>query len=170
LALAAITGLAFAGPLAAQQPPAAGAPAGQQAPVDAPPIRHIKLTPDHIKQFIAVEPAMAAIAKKYDIKPEDSPKQEVKDELEKTAKANGFANYFEYLDVATNISMSLGGVDENGKAVDPIVQINKEIAEIEAEKSIDAEQKKLILKELAEALDNARLVGQHRAAIEKVLQ
>jgi hypothetical protein len=166
MAVAAVTLLE---PAAAQAPPAQSG--GQSASVDDPPVKHVKLTEKHIKSFIGAEKEMGDVAKKHGVKPTDAPDPKIQAELESVAKKHGFANFADYYDVASNIWMVMGGVDpQTNQPIDAIASINKEIAEIKADTSIPENEKKQILTELGEALDNARLVTKHKAAIEQVLQ
>jgi hypothetical protein len=159
--------LALAGPSAAQQP------AGDA------PFKQVKLTEAQIKGFIGAQGEMAALAQKQDGQQSDQPDPKVQAELEAIAKRHGFQSFVEFDDVAFNISMVMGGLDEQGAFTDPLTSIKKEIEEITADNSIPEKDKKQMLDELNEALkytpslqypENIELVKQNRAEIEKVLQ
>jgi hypothetical protein len=168
-ALVAVLGLALAGPAVAQ------APAGGEQP-----FKQVKLSEAHIKGFIGAQKEMAALAQKQGGQPTDKPDPKIQAELEAIAKRHGFQSFVDFDDVAFNISMVMGGLDpKTGAFTDPITSIKKEIADITADNTIPAKDKKQMLDELAEALkhtpplqypENIDTVKKHRADIEKVLQ
>ncbi len=169
-ALAAVVGLGLvlAGPVSAQ------APQGDEQA-----FKQIKLTDAQIKGFIAAQTDMAALAQNQGGQPTDKPDPKIQAELDAIAKKHGFQSFVDFDDVAFNISMVMGGLDEKGEFTDPIASIKKEIADITADKEIPEKDKKQMLEELNEALkntpplqypENVGAVKKHRAEIEKVLQ
>lgn len=170
-------GAVFAGSAGAQAPTPGTPPSGQGAhqppgpSPDYPPIRHVRLTEKHIKSFLGAEVELADVAKRLGVKPGDPPDPKVKAELEAAAKKHGFADFGEYIDVAQNIDMVFSGIDQaTGKPLDAVVAINNEIAQVKGDANIAAKEKEIILKELGESLDNAKIVAKFRAEIEKVQQ
>jgi hypothetical protein len=161
-------GLVLVGPVSAQAPQG-----GEQ------PFKQIKLTDAHVTGFIAAQTDMAALAQKQGGQPTDQPDPKVQAELDAIAKRHGFQSFVDFDDIAFNISMVMGGLDEQGTFTDPIASIRKEIADITADKEIPEKDKKQMLDELNEALkhtpplqypENVEVVKRHRAAIDKVLQ
>ena len=169
MAVAAVIGLALAGPALAQ------APAGGEQP-----FKQIKLSDAQIKGFISAQKEMAVLAQKQGGQPSDKPDPKIQAELDAIAKRHGFKDFVDFDDVAFNISMVMGGLDpQTGGFTDPIASIKKEIEEIKADKSIPEKDKKQMLDELAEALkhtppmqypENVNIVKKYRGEIEKVLQ
>lgn len=167
--LLAVLGFSALGPASAQAPPG-----GEQ------PFKQIKLTDSHIKGFIAAQTEMAALAQKQGAQPSDQPDPKIQAELDAIAKRHGFQSFVDFDDVAFNISMVMGGLDpQTGAFTDPIASIKKEIADIEADKTIADKDKQQMLAELGEALkntpalqypENVETVKRNRAEIEKVLQ
>jgi hypothetical protein len=115
--------------------------------------KEIKLTDKHIQSFMA---AYKDMAKLYDgANPESDSKMEA--QAEAVVKKNGFANLDEYDDVSFNISMIMPGIDpQTKKFTEPPEQIKKEIAALNANKSISAAEKKEDLAQLEAALKSAK--------------
>ncbi|MEQ1714433.1 MAG: hypothetical protein ABL907_00380 [Hyphomicrobium sp.] len=144
------------------------------------PFKQVKLSDDLIKNFIAAQKDLAALAQKNPPPETDKPDPKIQAELETIAKKHGFASFAEFDDVAFNISFVMGGIDpQSGAFTDQISQIKKEIEDVKADKSVPADQKKQMLDDLAEALkntpplqfpENVEIVKKHRADIAKVLQ
>jgi hypothetical protein len=155
-------------------------PAGAQAPKgDEEQFKQVRLTDAHIKGFIGAQKEMAGLAQKQGAQPSDNPDPKVQAELDAIAKRHGFQSFVDFDDVAFNISMVMGGLDEQGAFTDPVTSIKKEIEDITADKTISEKDKKQMLEELNEALkhtpplkypENVELVKKHRGEIEKVLQ
>jgi hypothetical protein len=110
-----------------------------QAP---PPMKQMALTDKQVEGIIAAHNDIEAIIEKashHNAKP--NPK--VIAQLEAVAKKNGFASYDEYTDVDENISLVLGGFDPATKTyVGSDAVIKSQIAEIEADKKMSAQDKK----------------------------
>jgi hypothetical protein len=120
-----------------------------QAP---PPMKQMALTDKQVEGIIAAHNDIEAIIEKashHNAKP--NPK--VIAQLEAVAKKNGFASYDEYTDVDENISLVLGGFDPaTKKYVGSDAVIKSQIAEIEADKKMSAQDKKQALAGLIMAL------------------
>jgi hypothetical protein len=111
---------------------------------------------------------MNAITDKMPAGPSDKPDPKIQAELESIAKKHGFADFNEYDDVASNISMVMAGIDPQTKAfTDPKVAIKKEIDEVTADKSMPDKEKKQTLDELNDALKTAQPI-QYKENIELV--
>ncbi len=170
-ALVAVVGIGWmlSGPVAAQKP----------AEASDPPFKQIKLTDALVKGFIGAQTEMAALAQKQGGQQTDQPDPKMQAELDSIAKRHGFGSFVEFDDVAFNVSMVIGGLDEQGNFTDPVTSIKKEIEDITADQTLAEKDKKQMLEELNEALkstpppqypDNVEVVKKHRADIEKVLQ
>jgi hypothetical protein len=119
--------------------------------------KQIKLTEKHIQGFMA---AYEDIAKLYDDANSDTPDDpKVEAQAAAVAKKNGFASLAEYDDVLTNITMIMSGIDpQTKKFTEPPDQIKKEIAALQADKSVPEANKKEDLAQLEVALKNAKTV------------
>jgi hypothetical protein len=152
-------------------------PIGGAAPAAAQ-IKQIKLTEKQVQSYIAAQKEMIAVADK--IGDAEKPDAKALAQLEAVAKKHGFKNYAEYEDVATNISIVVTGLDPQTKAfTQPPEVIKREIAAINGDNSIPAEEKKQALAELNDALktakpvqfpENVELVKKYYDRIEAVMQ
>ncbi|HMN50498.1 MAG: hypothetical protein KF794_12020 [Xanthobacteraceae bacterium] len=136
----ALTALAFAAaPAAAQDGP-----------------KEIKLTEKQVQSYIAAQSDINAVTSQIK---GDKPDPKLLAQLEAAAKKHGFANLDELDAVSVSINLIFAGLDPKTKTfIQPAEQIKREIAEIEADKSIPAPEKKQALEELNSALKNVKPV------------
>jgi hypothetical protein len=140
------TGLALAQAKQEAQPPAQAAPAQQ-----APEIKQIALTDKHVENLIAAQPDMDAITSKLPDNAAPDPK--VTAQLEDVAKKHGFASFDEFNTVMANVGLVLGGFDPaTKKYVGPEAVIKAQIAQVQADKKMPANDKKEALADLNQAL------------------
>jgi hypothetical protein len=137
-------GMAQTNPLAV---PAQASPPSAQSPA----LKQMALTDKQIEGVLAAQKEMDAITEKL---PDDArPDPKVTAQLDAIAKKNGFASYDEYNDVIDNISLVLGGIDPaTKKYIGPEAIIKAQIAEIQADNNMPANDKKQALADLNEAL------------------
>jgi hypothetical protein len=137
-------GMAQTKPLAA---PVQALPPSAQSPA----LKQMALTDKQIEGVLAAQKEMDSVTEKL---PDDSrPDPKVTAQLDAIAKKNGFASYDEYNDVIDNISLVLGGIDPaTKKHVGPEAIIKAQIAEIQADNNMPANDKKQALADLNEAL------------------
>ena len=156
------SGVAFA--QAKQPAPAQPAAPGQQ---QAPALKQIALTDKQLDGVLAAQKDMDAITEKL---PENTaPDQKVIAQLEEVAKKHGFASYDDYENVIDNISLVLGGFDPaTKKYIGPEAVIKQQIAQIQADKSMPAKDKKEALDELNQALKTPALQVENKGNIELV--
>jgi lipopolysaccharide export LptBFGC system permease protein LptF len=156
-ALAAAIVVSFAGVAAAQQKaPAAAqkapanakqAPAAAPAQEAAPP--QIALTEQQVQGFITATPEIAKITGALQAEPD----KKTQDQLEALAKKAGFSGFEEYGTVSANVSMVLQGIDPQTKKFgDPKAMMQKQIAEVQADKKMKPAEKKEALAELNQAI------------------
>ncbi len=126
-------------------------PAAQAAPGQPPALKQMALTDKQVEGVLAAQKDMDAITDKLPDNVPTDPK--VTAQLDAVAKKNGFASYDEYNDVIDNISLVLGGFDPaTKKYVGPEAVIKAQIAQVQADKSMSAKDKKEALADLNEAL------------------
>jgi hypothetical protein len=154
--LAAAIAIASAGEALAQArqvPPQPTAPAPQAAPAPAQPpaVKQIALTDKQIEGVLAAQKEIDAITAKL---PDNAtPDSKITAQLEGVARKNGFASYDEYSNVVDNISIVLAGFDPATKQyVGAEAVIKAQIATVEADKKMSANDKKEALAELNDAL------------------
>jgi hypothetical protein len=130
--------------------------APQAAPAGQPPqFKQIALTDKQIDNVLAAQKEMDAITEKL---PDNAPPdQKVIGELDAVAKKHGFASYDDYNVVVDNISLVMGGIDpQTKKYVGSEAVIKEEIAQVQADKKMKADDKK-------QALDNLNMALQAKA-------
>ena len=152
--LAAAIATASAGEALAQAkeaPPQQTAPAPQAAPAQLPAVKQIALTDKQIEGVLAAQKDMDAITAKLIDNAKPDPAMAA--QFEGVARKNGFAGYDEYSNVLDNISIVLAGFDPATKRyVGTDAVIKAQIAQVEAEKKMSANEKKEALADLNEAL------------------
>jgi hypothetical protein len=139
----------------------------------------VKLTEEQVKGFISAQKDLADISTKLE-QAGDKPDDALQNELEAVAKKHGFSSFQELDDVAASVSTVMAGLDpETGEFTDPQEAMKKELADIEADKEIPADEKKLLIEELNEAIkttppiahkENIDLVKKYRTEIEAAMQ
>ena len=133
----------------AAQAQAKDAPA--QAQDQPPTIKQVALTDKQIDAVLASQKDMDAITDKLPENAQPDPK--VIAQLEAVAKKHGFAGYDDYNNVIDNISLVLGGIDPATKQyVGSEAVIKSQIALVEADKKMNANEKKQALENLNMAL------------------
>ena len=154
--VAALSIACLSGSLAVLSSSDALAQAKQTAPTQAAPapeaaVKQMALTEKQIEGVLTAAKDMDAITAKL---PEDAkPDPKITAQLEDVAKKNGFASYDEYNDVVDNISMVLAGFDPTSKKyVGTEAVVKAQIAQVQADKKMNAKDKKEALAELNEAL------------------
>jgi hypothetical protein len=160
----------------AQPKPAApaAAPADESAPVE-----QIALTEKQIQGLLAAQKDIEAITAKIP-EGQDAPSPKIQAQLDAVAKKNGFADFAEYDDVASNVNLVLAGFDPETKSfIGPEAVIKKQIAEINADKQMSAKEKKEALDGLNASLkdvvavkfpDNIKLAGKYYDKLSEALQ
>jgi hypothetical protein len=135
----------------AQAKQAAPAQAAPPPAAEVPSIKQIALTEKQIEAVLAAQKEIDAITDKL---PDDAkPDPKVDAQLEAIAKKHGFASYDEYNTVVDNISLVLGGFDPaTKKYVGAEAVMKAQIAQVQADKKMSANDKKEALADLNEAL------------------
>jgi hypothetical protein len=142
-------------------------------------INQIKLTDAQVKNFTSAQPDLAGVAGKLQ-EAGDEIDPALQTELDELAKKHGFADFNELDDVAANISLVMAGLDaKSGEFTEPQEALKKELEDIKADASIPEADKKLLVDELGDAIENTpklahpenvEIVKAHREEIEKALQ
>jgi hypothetical protein len=138
---------------AKQAPPKQSAPAQAAPPpaAEAPALKQIALTEKQIEGVIAASKDVDAIADKIPDNAKPDPKIDA--QLDAVAKKNGFASYDEYNTVVDNISLVLGGFDPaTKKFVGAETVLKAQVAQVQADKKMSAQDKKDALADLNDAL------------------
>jgi hypothetical protein len=125
-----------------------GAPAQAAAPAGQPPqLKQIALTQKQIDDVLAAQKEMDAITEKL---PDNAPPDaKVIAQLETVAKKHGFASYDDYNTVIDNISLVMGGIDpQTKKYIGSESVLKQQIALVQADKKMKADEKKEVLANL----------------------
>jgi hypothetical protein len=154
-AVAAALCVSFAGVAAAQQKmapgPAAAPPAAAPAQEAAAP--QIALTEQQVQAFIVATPEITKITEKL----QGEPDQKTQAQLEGVIKKAGLKGMEEYEAVSANVSMVMQGIDPQTKKFgDPKVMLQKQIAEVQADKKMKPAEKKEALAELNQAIKDVQ--------------
>jgi hypothetical protein len=132
----------------------AATPAAAQG--NQPELKQIKLTEKQVQNYVAAQGDLNAVTAKIK---GDKPDPKLVAELEAAAKKHGFSNLEELDNVAVNVNLVFSGFDPKTKEFSqPPEAIKKEIAAVNADKSIPEKEKKEILGELNQALKFAKPV------------
>ena len=122
-----------------------------------PEARQIQLTERQVQSIIAAQKDVSAVFDKIQAPPPDELPPAVLAELDAVAKKHGFRDFNDYDEVLGNITMVMTGIDPKTKAfTEPAAAIKQEIADVTANKTIPAAEKKQMLEELNEALKAAQ--------------
>ncbi|HVX78184.1 MAG TPA: hypothetical protein VHB49_18795 [Bradyrhizobium sp.] len=142
------------------------APAQSTEP-SAPPIKQMALTEKQVQGVLAASKEIDAVISKL---PEDAqPDAKTQAQLDAIAKKNGFASYDDYNNVADNIGLVISGFDPaTKKYVGNEAVIKAQIAQVQADKTMSAKDKKDALAELNEALKNPPPPIQNKGNIDLV--
>jgi homoserine dehydrogenase len=120
-------------------------------------VKQIQLTEKQIQGVVAAQKDVSAILDKLQGPPPDQLPPQVLAELDAAAKKHGFKDFNDYEEVVGNITMVMTGIDPKTKAfTEPAAAIKKEMADVTANKTIPAREKKQMLEELNEALKSAQ--------------
>jgi hypothetical protein len=122
-------------------------PQQQQAQPEETELEQIELVPNQIDAFIATENALKPITSKL----RGEPSKQQMAQMEAIAKRNGFKDFDEYGDVASNIGFVFSGINPESKKYEPEELIKKEIAAVNGDARIPAQQKRQILAGLQQA-------------------
>jgi hypothetical protein len=141
--LPAALALAPVGPAAAQS---------AQPAAEATPVKQIALTEKQIQGVVAAKPAIDPIIAKL---PEGNGQPDPKTlaALEGVVKKYGFASYQEFEDVDDNITLVVAGIDpQTKKYIGDEAVLKKEIADVQGDKQMKADEKKEAVAQLNDAL------------------
>jgi hypothetical protein len=143
------------------QPP----PAQQQAPQ----LKQVALTEKQVDGVIAAQKEMNPITDKL---PDNAPPDaKVMAQLDGIAKKNGFASFDDYGNIVDNISLVMGGIDpQSKKYVGSEAVIKSQIAQVEADKKMSANDKKQALADLNGALKAPEPQVENKSNIDLVVK
>ena len=163
MALALTVGPALSGPSGPMLAQSQGSAEQEQ-------MRQVDLTDDQIDNLLAAKKDIDGVLAKLPDSASDQPDAKTMATLDKAAKAHKFASYGDYEDVSNTVGLVMGGIDPETKTyVGTDVVTKKQIAQVQADKSMSPKDKKEVLQELNEALKVPADVKNH-ANIDVVLK
>jgi hypothetical protein len=134
-----------------------------------PPVKQMALTKEQIEGVIAAQKDMDVVTEKMSDNVPPDPK--VTAQLESVVKKNGFANYDEYNNAVDNISLVLAGFDPTTKKyIGSEALIRAQIAQVQADKNMPAEDKTETLDELNNALKSPAPPVENKGNIDLVAE
>ena len=132
-------------------------------------LKQIALTQKQIDGAVAAQKDMEALTSK--MQPNSKPDPKVVAQIDAVAKKNGFASTDEYYTVMDNISLVYGGIDPaTKKYVGSDAVIKSQIAEVQADKKMSANDKKQVLDQLNQALKQPEPPVQNKGNIDLVVK
>ena len=133
----------------------------------APSVKQIALTKQQIEGVLAAQKEIDEINEKQSEKAR--PYLIVAEQLESVAKKHGFASYDEYTDVLDTISVVIAGFDPvTKKYIGSEAVIRAQIAQVQADKNMPAENKAEALAELNNALKSPAPAIENKGNIDLV--
>jgi hypothetical protein len=133
------------------------------------PVKQMALTKKQIEGVLAAQKEMDEINEKVSERPK--PYLIVAEQLESSAKKNGFASYDEYTSVVENVSLVFAGFDPTSKKyIGSEAVIKAQIAQVQADKNIAAEDKTEALDELNNALKSPAPPVENKGNIDLVAE
>ncbi len=119
--------------------------------------RQVDLSEKQVQGFIAAQKPMTEATDKLQVEPSDKPDPKLQAALDAIAKQLGFKDLAEYDDVAATISMVMAGIDPDSKQFTQADEaIRQQIKDIQADKSLPADERRQALDELNESLKSAQ--------------
>ncbi|GJE80744.1 hypothetical protein [Methylorubrum thiocyanatum] len=146
--LSAAPALAQAGTAAkpAASPPAAKAEAPEAG-------KEIALTQWQIDGLLVAQPELAKLTGGAPDKPDPKAEAQAQGQAEAIVKRNGFASLEEFQDASDTVDAVLGGIDPETKSyVGATPLLKKQLAAVQADKAMPAQEKAETVKEIKEAL------------------
>jgi hypothetical protein len=132
-------------------------------------LKQMALTQKQIDSAVTAEKDMQALTSK--MQPDAKPDPKLLAQVDATAKKNGFASTDEYYSVMDNISLVYSGIDPaTKKYVGPEAVIKSQIAEVNADKKMSANDKKQALEQLNGALKDPGPSVENKGNIDLVVK
>lgn len=131
--------------------PAAGPPAAKAEAPEAG--KEIALTQGQIDGLLVAQPELAKLSGGAPDKPDPKAEAQAQGQAEAIVKRNGFASLEEFQDASDTVDAVLGGIDpETKNYVGATPLLKKQLAAVQADKAMPAQEKAETVKEIKEAL------------------
>ena len=134
------------------------------------PGKQIKLTAAQIEAYLAAQPEVIAVQRKIIMGERSGSDPAVAADIEGAVTKHGLRDTKEYSDVLSTIILVINRIDPQTRALrNTQGEIRKQIAEVTADKSLAAKDKKRRLKDLNDALKGERPI-EHPSNVDLVLK
>lgn len=131
--------------------PAAGPPAAKAEAPEAG--KEIALTQGQIDGLLVAQPELAKLTGGAPDKPDPKAEAQAQGQAEAIVERNGFASLEEFQDASDTVDAVLGGIDpETKNYVGATPLLKKQLAAVQADKAMPAQEKAETVKEIKEAL------------------
>lgn len=131
--------------------PAAGPPAAKAEAPEAG--KEIALTQGQIDGLLVAQPELAKLTGGAPDKPDPKAEAQAQGQAEAIVKRNGFTSLEEFQDASDTVDAVLGGIDPETKSyVGATPLLKKQLAAVQADKAMPAQEKAETVKEIKEAL------------------
>ena len=131
--------------------PAAGPPAAKAEAPEAG--KEIALTQGQIDGLLVAQPELAKLTGGAPDKPDPKAEAQAQEQAEAIVKRNGFASLEEFQDASDTVDAVLGGIDPETKSyVGATPLLKKQLAAVQADKAMPAQEKAETVREIKEAL------------------
>lgn len=131
--------------------PAAGPPAAKAEAPEAG--KEIALTQGQIDGLLVAQPELAKLTGGAPDKPDPKAEAQAQGQAEAIVKRNGFASLEEFQDASDTVDAVLGGIDPETKSyVGATPLLKKQLAAVQADMAMPAQEKAETVKEIKEAL------------------
>ncbi len=131
--------------------PAAGPPAAKAEAPEAG--KEIALTQGQIDGLLVAQPELAKLSGGAPDKPDPKAEAQAQGQAEAIVKRNGFASLEEFQDASDTVDAVLGGIDPETKSyVGATPLLKKQLAAVQADKAMPAQEEAETIKEIKEAL------------------
>ncbi|WP_375275206.1 hypothetical protein [Methylorubrum thiocyanatum] len=131
--------------------PAAGPPAAKAEAPEAG--KEIALTQGQIDGLLVAQPELAKLSGGAPDKPDPKAEAQAQGQAEAIVKRNGFASLEEFQDASDTVDAVLGGIDpETKNYVGATPLLKKQLAAVQADTAMPAQEKAETVKEIKEAL------------------
>ncbi|CAO4149201.1 Small secreted protein [Methylorubrum thiocyanatum] len=131
--------------------PAAGPPAAKAEAPEAG--KEIALTQGQIDGLLVAQPELAKLTGGAPDKPDPKAEAQAQGQAEAIVKRNGFASLEEFQDASDTVDAVLGGIDPETKSyVGATPLLKKQLAAVQADTAMPAQEKAETVKEIKEAL------------------
>ena len=142
-------------------------------------LEQIALNEEHIKSYLKIGPKLAKMFDRID-KANGEPDKKLSADLETLAREGGFKSFDDLETAVSNITFVMSGInEEDGTFREPVEVLKQELADAEADKAIQGDEKVELLASIKESIahtpklkhpGNVALVKKHFKALAQLFE